>query len=59
MSYREQLNNWAIARLLPNSQWIIIARFRSRSDADGHYQFLRGSMPNDTLKVVFDVAKEG
>ncbi|MEG4515382.1 MULTISPECIES: hypothetical protein [unclassified Microcoleus] len=27
----------AIARLLPTHQWMIVARFCSRSDADGHF----------------------
>ncbi|MBW4612744.1 MAG: hypothetical protein KME21_05590 [Desmonostoc vinosum HA7617-LM4] len=59
MSYRERLNNWAIARLLPNNQWLIIARFRIRSDADGHFQFLCRTMPNVQFKVVFDMAEDG
>ena len=44
----------AIARLLPTQQWIIVARFRSRSDADGHFQFLRETIPHVKFEVVFD-----
>jgi hypothetical protein len=55
MAYKERLNCWALARLLPNQQWIIVARFRSRSDAEGHFQFLRQTIPNVPFQVVFDV----
>jgi hypothetical protein len=58
MTYRERLYCWAIARLLPNQQWIIIARFRSRSDAEGHFHFLRRNTANVQLKVVFDMQTE-
>ncbi|MEG5039116.1 MULTISPECIES: hypothetical protein [unclassified Microcoleus] len=44
----------AIARLLPTQQWIIVARFRSRSDADGHFQFLQQTIPHVKFEVVFD-----
>jgi hypothetical protein len=58
MTYRERLHYWAIARLLPTQQWIIIARFRNRSDADGHFQFLRRKIPNVQFKVVFDLTNQ-
>lgn len=53
-AYREWLNCWAIARLLPDMQRLIVARFRSRSDADGHLQFLRHQIPDGEFIVVFD-----
>jgi hypothetical protein len=53
-AYKERLNSWAIARLLPNNQRTIVARFRSRSDADGHVQCLRQIMPDASFEVVFD-----
>lgn len=56
MSYKTRLNNWAIARLLPNHQWVIVARYRSRSDAEGHLHFIRRRMPNVQFKIVFDIA---
>ncbi|PSB17160.1 hypothetical protein C7B76_10410 [filamentous cyanobacterium CCP2] len=31
MTYRERLNHWAVIRLLPNCQRVVIDRFRSRS----------------------------
>ena len=55
MTYKERLYCWAIARLLPTQQWIIVARFRNRSDADGHLQLLRRIIPNVQFQVVFDI----
>ena len=56
-NYRDRLNCWAIARLLPNLQRAIVARFRSRSDADGYLQFLRQHMPEADFVVLFDVGR--
>ena len=56
MTYKERLCCWAIARLLPTQQWIIVARFRSSSDADGHFQFLRQTIPHVKFHVVFDLS---
>jgi hypothetical protein len=58
MTYRQRLQCWAIARLLPSQKWAIIARFRSRSDAEGHFQFLRRKVPNVLFKVVFDLTSQ-
>jgi hypothetical protein len=55
MTYRERLNYWAIVRLLPDQRWIVVARFRNRSDAQGHFQFLRQKLPEIPFKVVFDL----
>jgi hypothetical protein len=55
MTYKDSLKAWAVARLLSNLQWVIIGRYRSRSDADGHLQLLRQRMPNVEFKVVFDL----
>jgi hypothetical protein len=54
MTYKERLTPWTIVRLLPDMQNTIIARFRSRSDADGHLQFLRQQIPNASFNVIFD-----
>jgi len=35
---------------------MIVARFRSRSDADGHFQFLRQTIPHVKFEVVFDLS---
>ncbi|MBE9179992.1 hypothetical protein IQ268_15590 [Oculatella sp. LEGE 06141] len=52
--YRDRLHHWAIARLFPNMEWQIVARFRRRSDADGHLQFLRQHHPQTEFVVMFD-----
>ena len=55
MTVKQCLKPWAVARQLPNLQWSIIARYRSRSDADGHLLLLRQRVPNLQFKVVFDL----
>ena len=55
MTYKPCLKPWAIARLLPNQKWEIIARYQSRNDADGHLQLCRQRVPNIQFKVVFDL----
>lgn len=59
MSYRERLSHWAVMRRLPNQRWIVIARFRNRSDADGHAEFLRLHLPPGDVQVVFEVPEAG
>jgi hypothetical protein len=54
MTDKPCLKPWAVARQLPNLRWTIITRYRSRSDADGHFQLLRQRVPNVQFKVVFD-----
>jgi len=56
MTYKDRLHCWAIARLLPTQQWIIVARFRNRSDAEGHFKFLRQTIPQAQFEVVFDLS---
>jgi hypothetical protein len=57
MTYRQCLKPWAVARLLPNQQWKIIARYHSRNDAEGHFQLCRQRVPNIQFKVVFELPK--
>lgn len=57
-SYQDRLRFWAIVRQRPNLQQVIIARFRNRSDADGHLRFLRQHLPDGRFEVVFDTRKE-
>lgn len=54
LDYRETLNRWAIARCFPDMQQTIVARFRSRSDADGHLRSLRRQIPDGNFVVVVD-----
>jgi hypothetical protein len=39
MTYKERLCCWAIARLLPSQQWMIVARFRSLQMQTGIFSF--------------------
>lgn len=58
VAYKARLNSWAIARLLPDAQRQIVARFRSRSDADGYMQHLMQITPDASFMVVFDCQRE-
>jgi hypothetical protein len=55
MTKKRCLKPWAVARLLPTLKWVIIARYRSHSDANGHLLLLRHRVPNMEFKVVFDL----
>jgi hypothetical protein len=56
MTKKQCLKPWAIARLLPHGKWMIIARYRSARDADGHLLLLRQRVPHLQFKVVFDLS---
>ncbi|AHJ26504.1 hypothetical protein PN465_12720 [Nodularia spumigena CS-584] len=58
IAYKARLNSWAIARLLPDTQREIVARFRSRSDAEGYMQHLSQITPHASFTVVFDCQRE-
>lgn len=58
MTYSERLKCWAIVRLLPTEQWVVVARFHRRVDAEGHLRFLRRSLPTVELQLVFDLPEE-
>jgi hypothetical protein len=58
IAYKERLNGWAIARFQPNTEREIVARFRTRSDADGYMQRLRQMMPSASFMVVFDCQRD-
>jgi hypothetical protein len=66
MSYRDRLKYWATpcgyleerVRLLPTQNWAVVDRFHRYSDADGHYQFLRRTMPKVEFKIVFEVSED-
>ncbi|OUL34511.1 hypothetical protein BV372_13970 [Nostoc sp. T09] len=58
IAYKERLNPWAITRLLPDMQRVTVARFRTRSDAEGHLQRLRQLIPDANFAVVFDSQRE-
>ena len=54
MTYRDRLNHWAVIRLLPNVQRLVVARFHKRSDADGHAAALKRLVPDGIYIVIFD-----
>ncbi|MBD2210152.1 hypothetical protein H6G64_08235 [Calothrix sp. FACHB-156] len=56
--YRQRLNTWAITRIVPNTDPVIVARFRSRSDADGYLRHLRQVIPNTTFEIVVDCQRD-
>ncbi|AFZ03099.1 hypothetical protein [Calothrix sp. PCC 6303] len=58
IAYKKRLNSWAIAKLIPGMQREIVARFRSRSDADGHMQLLSRMTPDASFMLVFDCQSE-
>lgn len=45
---------WAIARILPNAQVYIVARFRNRQDAHDHLRVLKRFLPEAEFEVFFD-----
>lgn len=52
--YRQRLNRWAIAHMLIGKHPKIVARFRSRADADGHLRFLCQRSPHSTFVIIPD-----
>ncbi|WP_424098665.1 hypothetical protein [Moorena producens] len=57
MSYAERLHPWVVVRLLPKMQRVIVARFRKRSDAEGHMQALKRLMPDAQFVIIFDIGE--
>lgn len=57
-AYRKRLNAWAITRMVPNAEPVIVARFRSRSDADGYLRHLRQVIPNTTFEIIVDYQRD-
>lgn len=55
MPYRDSLSSWAVVRLLPDMQRVVVGRFRKESDADGHLKVLSRLTPDAAFRVVFDV----
>ncbi|NEQ83744.1 MAG: hypothetical protein F6K26_27220 [Moorea sp. SIO2I5] len=55
MSYSQRLYPWAIVRLLPQMQRVVVARFRNRSDAEGHRSALKRLMPEAEFVIIFDL----
>ena len=58
MPYRDSLSSWAVVRLLPDMQRVVVGRFRKESDADGHLKVLSRLTPDAAFRVVFDVPSD-
>ncbi|MBW4634114.1 MAG: hypothetical protein KME30_20070 [Iphinoe sp. HA4291-MV1] len=57
-TYRTALAPWAVVQWHSPSKRIVIGRFRSRSDADGHLTVLQRLMPEADLRVIVDVEQD-
>ncbi|MDY6940899.1 MAG: hypothetical protein SWY16_24985 [Cyanobacteriota bacterium] len=53
-TYSKKLRPWAVARLLPDTQQEVVARFRTQSDANGHLSCLNRQIPHHRYIVFFD-----
>ena len=58
MHYRDRLNGWAVVRLLPNFQRIVVARFRNAANAEGYCCSVARLIPDGKFIVVFDPLDE-
>jgi hypothetical protein len=58
IGYKERLNSWAVTRLIPGTPQEIIARFRSRSNAEGYMQHISQLVPHASFMVIFDCKRE-
>jgi hypothetical protein len=54
MSYRNQLQPWCIVRHQSNTEGVVTARFRHRSDADSHIKLLTRSNTAVNYSIMFD-----
>ncbi|NEU77455.1 hypothetical protein PI95_034610 [Hassallia byssoidea VB512170] len=52
--YKPNANPWAIFRCFEPTRQVCVARFRRRSEADGHIKTLRRMIPDASFQVVFD-----
>ncbi|XQQ07655.1 MAG: hypothetical protein EDM05_61645 [Leptolyngbya sp. IPPAS B-1204] len=55
MSYYSRLHPWCVIRCLPESQTLIIARFRKRSDAEERLKAMQKLIADGVFELVFDV----
>ena len=57
-TYRNRLNGWVIARKVSEQERQIVARFRSRSDAEGYMQHIGKLVPDGVFELFFDCQKQ-
>lgn len=53
-----QLHVWAVVRLLPNLQRVVVNRFRRRGDAENYVYLLRRCTSEGNFIIVFDPPSE-
>lgn len=58
MSYQDKLKPWTIVRLEPDEKRLTVARFRRRSDAEGHLRALKQVMPQAEFAIMFESPRE-
>ncbi|MEB3210568.1 MAG: hypothetical protein VKL39_04410 [Leptolyngbyaceae bacterium] len=54
MLYQDRLKKWAIVRMSSGQKPVILERFRSAADAEGHLKVLKKQRPQESLMVIFD-----
>lgn len=54
VTQRDRLQQWALIRLLPNMQRVVVGRFRKQVEADQQLRFLRRQLPDAEFVVIFD-----
>lgn len=54
MKYQEKLSPWTIIRMQPDPKGVTLARFRRRSEAEGHLLVLKKMMPQGEFTIVFE-----
>ncbi|MDZ8261233.1 hypothetical protein [Nostoc sp. ChiQUE01b] len=54
MPYRDDLNRWLVVRLLANMQRVVVAHYRTESNADGYLRVIQRLIPDGKFLVVFD-----
>jgi hypothetical protein len=52
MSYQERWNPWIALGLLPETQRVVVDRFRNWSNADGYRKILKQLIPQAEFSVV-------
>lgn len=57
MNYQEKLSPWTIIRMQPDQKDVTVARFRRRSDAEGHLLVLKKMIPQIEFAIVFESGK--
>lgn len=56
-TYQQKLSPWTITCLQPDLQNTTVARFRRRSEAEGHMRIIQQKMPESKFAIVFDVGR--